>query len=245
MAYELYYWDGLQGRGEFVRLALEEAQAEYVDVARGERSEGLGIGAMMAKLDNCPDPYPPFAPPFLKDGDLLIPQTANILFYLGPRLSLAPRDENLRYVANGLQLTIADLVAEVHDTHHPIASGLYYEDQKPEAKARSADFLAHRMPKFLGYFERVLGQNPSGARHMVGNTLTYVDLSIFQIVEGLRYAFPKATKHLADHYPHVAALHDAVAARPNIVAYLASPRRLPFNETGIFRHYPELDKAAR
>ncbi|RQH07988.1 glutathione S-transferase family protein [Paraburkholderia dinghuensis] len=245
MAYELYYWDGLQGRGEFVRLALEEAQAAYVDVARGEKTDSLGIGAMMAKLDSRSDAYPPFAPPFLKDGDLLIPQTANILFYLGPKLSLAPRDEGLRYVANGLQLTIADLVTEVHDTHHPIASGLYYEDQKGEAKARSADFLAHRMPKFLGYFERVLVQNPSGPQHMAGDTLTYVDLSIFQIVEGLRYAFPKATKHLADHYPHIVALRDAVAARPNIAAYLASPRRLPFNETGIFRHYPELDRSAR
>ncbi|WP_296654449.1 glutathione S-transferase [Paraburkholderia sp.] len=243
MAYELYYWDGLQGRGEFVRLALEEAQADYVDVARGEKSAGHGIGAMIAELDSRTGAYPPFAPPFLKDGDLLIPQTANILFYLGPKLSLAPRDEGLRYVANGLQMTIVDLVTEVHDTHHPIASGLYYEDQKHEAKARAADFLAHRMPKFLGYFERVLAQNPSGAQHMVGDALTYVDLSIFQIVEGLRYAFPKATKHLAERYPHVCALHDAVAARPNIAAYLASPRRLPFNETGIFRHYPELDHA--
>lgn len=245
MAYELYYWDGLQGRGEFVRLALEEARADYVDVARGTRAEGRGIGAMMAALESRTEPYPPFAPPFIKDGDLIVPQTANVLFYLGPKLGLAPRDEGLRYVANGLQLTIADLVVEVHDTHHPIASSLYYEDQKPEAKARAADFIAHRMPKFLGYFERVLAQNPSGPRHMVGDALTYVDLSIFQIVEGLRYAFPKATKHLADHYPHVVALHDAVAARPNIAAYLASPRRLPFNETGIFRHYPELDKAVR
>jgi glutathione S-transferase len=245
MAYELYYWDGLQGRGEFVRLALEEAQAPYVDVARGAKADGLGIGAMMAALDSRKAPYPPFAPPFLKDGDLIIPQTANILFYLGPKLGLAPQDEGLRYIANGLQLTIADLVTEVHDTHHPIASGLYYEDQKAEAKRRSADFLAHRMPKFLGYFERVLAQNPGGPKHMVGTALTYVDLSVFQIVAGLRYAFPKATKPLSGHYPHVVALHDAVAARPNIAAYLASPRRLAFNETGIFRHYPELDHAAR
>jgi glutathione S-transferase len=244
MAYELYYWDGLQGRGEFVRLALEEAQAPYVDVARGEKKDGQGIGAMMAELER-DGPFPPFAPPFLKDGDLIIPQTANILFYLGPKLKLAPHDDKLRYVANGLQLTVADLVAEVHDTHHPIASGLYYEDQKAEAKARSADFIAHRIPKFMRYFERVLAQNPHGPRHMVGNALTYVDLSMFQIVEGLRYAFPKATKHFADHYPHVVALRDAVAKRPHIAAYLDSERRLPFNETGIFRHYPELDKAVR
>jgi len=244
MAYELYYWDGLQGRGEFVRLALEEAQAPYVDVARGEASAGLGIDALMATLDSRDEPYPPFAPPFLRDGDLLIPQTANILFYLGPKLNLAPRDEGLRYIANGLQLTLADFVTEIHDTHHPIGSGLYYEDQKHEAKARSADFLKHRMPKFLGYFERVLAQNPAGPRHMAGDALTYVDLSMFEVVEGLRYAFPKATKPLAQHYPHVAALADSVRARPNIAAYLASPRRLPFNETGIFRHYPELDRAA-
>lgn len=244
MAYELHYWDGLQGRGEFVRLALEEARAPYVDVARGSKEDGQGMSAMMAELES-DGPYPPFAPPFLKDGDLIVPHVANILFYLGPKLKLAPRDEGLRIIANGLQLTIADLVTEVHDTHHPIASGLYYEDQKNEAKARAKDFIAHRMPKFMGYFERVLTQNPDGPQHMVGKALSYVDLSMFQIVEGLRYAFPKATKHLADHYPHVVALHDAVAARPHIAAYVASERRLPFNETGIFRHYPELDRAVR
>ncbi|HTH61469.1 MAG TPA: glutathione S-transferase [Paraburkholderia sp.] len=246
MAYELYYWDGLQGRGEFVRLALEEARADYVDVARGSEKDGQGTGAMMALLDSRSEPHPPYAPPFLKDGDLIVPQTANILFYLGPKLGLAPQDERLRYVANGLQLTIADLVTEVHDTHHPIASGLYYEDQKDEAKARASDFIDHRIPKFMNYFERVLLQNPDGKkRHMVGDTLTYVDLSMFQVVEGLRYAFPKATKHFAERWPHVVALRDAVAKRPNIAAYVASERRIPFNESGIFRHYPELDKTAR
>ncbi|WP_322091867.1 glutathione S-transferase [Paraburkholderia bannensis] len=242
MAYELYYWDGLQGRGEFVRLALEEAGAPYVDVARGEKEDGQGIGAMMAELDS-DGPYPPYAPPFLKDGELIVPHVANILFYLGPKLKIAPRDEGLRMIANGLQLTIADLVTEVHDTHHPIASALYYEDQKDAAKARSKDFIQHRLPKFMSYFERVLAQNPDGPQHMAGRALSYVDLSMFQVVEGLRYAFPKATKHFADHYPNVVALHDAVAARPNIAAYVQSERRLPFNETGIFRHYPELDRA--
>jgi glutathione S-transferase len=245
MSFELYYWDGLQGRGEFVRLALEEARADYIEVARGKKSAGLGTGAMMAVLDSKSEPCPPFAPPFLKDGDLLISQTANILFYLGPKLGLAPADEGLRYVANGLQLTIADVVTEVHDTHHPLASGLYYEDQKDAAKIRAHDFIDERIPKFMRYFERVLKQNPSGDEHMVGDKLTYVDLSMFQLIDGLHYAFPRATRHFGEHYPRLAALHDAVAERANIAAYLTSPRRLAYNETGIFRHYPELDKAVR
>jgi glutathione S-transferase len=245
MSFELYYWDGLQGRGEFVRLALEEARADYVEVVRGDEAQGMGTGAMMAVLGSKTVAYPPFAPPFLKDGDLLISQTANILFYLGPKLGLAPADEGLRYVANGLQLTIADVVTEVHDTHHPLATDLYYEDQKDAARLRAHDFIDHRMPKFMRYFERVLRQNPAGDRHMVGAALTYVDLSMFQLIEGLHYAFPRATQRFGEHYPRLAALHDAVAGRPNIAAYLASPRRLAYNESGIFRHYPELDKAAR
>ncbi len=243
MAYELYYWDGLQGRGEFVRLALEEARAPYVDVARGRAEDGLGEGAMLSLMGSKEEPHLPFAPPFLKDGDLIIPQTANILLYLGDKLGLAPRDD-LRYVVHGLQLTIADVVTEVHDTHHPIASGLYYEDQKEAAKARATDFIDHRMPKFMGYFERVLKQNPKGDAYLVGDSLTYADLSMFQLIEGLHYAFPRATKRFRQRYRRLAALHAAVAARPNVAAYLASERRIPFNETGIFRHYPELDREA-
>lgn len=241
MPYELYYWTGLQGRGEFVRLALEEAGADYIDVARGSEKKGQGTDAMMAILESDREPHIPFAPPFLKDGDLIIPQVANILLYLGPKLDLAPKDEGLRYVANGLQLTITDIVAEVHDTHHPIANGLYYEDQKEAAKQRSADFLRNRVPKYLGYFERVLRQNPSGDRHIVGDRLTYVDLSLFQLVEGLTYAFPRAMHGLKARYPALAALHDAVRERPNIARYLGSKRRVAFNEGGIFRHYRELD----
>ena len=242
MAYELYYWDGIQGRGEFVRLALEEAGADYIDITR-QSGRGRGTGAMFEIMESQSEAHIPFAPPFLKDGDLIIPHVANILFYLGPKLGLAPEDEGLRHVVNGLQLTVTDFVAEVHDTHHPIDTSLYYEDQKPEAKARSAAFIRERIPKFLSYFERVLRQNPKGSGHMVGDTLTYVDLSLFQVIEGLNYAFPKAMTKRKAEYPCLLALHDAVAKRPNIASYLASARRLAFNEEGIFRHYPELDGA--
>ncbi|HEY0123271.1 MAG TPA: glutathione S-transferase [Rhizobium sp.] len=242
MTYELYYWDGIQGRGEFVRLALEEAGADYIDVSRGPVNKGQGARAMMAVMQSRSEAHIPFAPPFLRDGDLVIPHVANILMYLGPKLALASEDQGERHVVNGLQLTITDLVAEVHDTHHPIATSKYYEEQKQEAKARAAEFIDNRMPKFLGYFERVLRQNPHGPAHMFGDRLTYVDLSLFQVFEGLRYAFPRATAHLTDEYPHLATLHDAVAKRPNIARYLKSERRIPFNENGIFRHYPELDR---
>jgi glutathione S-transferase len=243
MPYELYYWTGLQGRGEFVRLALEEAGADYIDVARGSEKKGHGTDAMMAILESNNEPHIPFAPPFLKDGDLIIPHVANILLYLGPRLDLAPDDDGLRYVANGLQLTITDIVAEMHDTHHPIANSLYYEDQKEAAKQRTADFLRNRVPKYMGYFERVLKQNPSGDRHAVGDRLSYVDLSLFQLIEGLTYSFPRAMRDFETRYRALAALHDAVRDRPNIARYLASKRRVAFNEGGIFRHYCELDQA--
>lgn len=238
MTYELYYWDGIQGRGEFVRLALEEAGADYVDVVRDPHR---GTTEMMALLKSDAEPCIPFAPPFLKDGAQIVSHVANILFYLGPKLGLAPKDEALRIFANGLQLTITDFVAEAHDTHHPIAISKYYEDQKDEAKARAAEFRDSRIPKFLGYFERVLRHNPDGSAYLVGDAIGTVDLSLFQVVQGLCYAFPKAMKGYERHYPAIAALHGAVRARPRISAYLASPRRLAFNENGIFRHYPELD----
>ncbi|MDK1492782.1 glutathione S-transferase [Sinorhizobium sp. 7-81] len=242
MPYKLYYWDGIPGRGEFVRLALEEAGADYVDVAREPDGQEQGTRAMLKLLRDGDGETIPFAPPFLKDGDLLISHVANILFYLGPKLGLAPQDEGLRFVANGLQLTITDFVAEIHDTHHPIGVSLYYEDQKPEALRRSSDFLSERLPKFLGYFERILRQNPRAETHIVGDRLSYVDLSLFQVVEGLRYAFPKAMRDYEANIPGLIALRDKVAKRPNIRSYLASDRRLPFNEAGIFRHYPELDR---
>ena len=243
MTYRLYYWPGIQGRGEFIRLALEEAGADYVDVARGDESHGQGVPALMALLKDHAAAEPPFAPPFLKDGEMVVSQVANILQHLAPKLGLAPEGEALGRFAHGLQLTIADVVAEVHDTHHPLSASSYYEDQKDAAKARSADFIRNRMPKYLGYFERVLENNPKGSDQAVGDGLTTVDLSLFQLVAGLAYAFPKATADFAKPYPKLGALRAAVARRPNIARYLASDRRLAFNEQGIFRHYPELDRA--
>jgi glutathione S-transferase len=241
MRYELYYWPTIQGRGEFVRLALEEAGADYVDVARGSKRSGDGVPAMLQLLDGETVERLPFAPPFLRAGNLLIGQTANILLFLGGRHTLAPRAEAGRLWAHQLQLTIADLNSEVHDTHHPIAGRLYYEDQRAEARRRAADFVASRAPKFLGYFERVLERNPTGDAHLVGAWLSYPDLSLFQVVAVLRYAFPRAMARLERGVPRVIALHDRVAERPRIAAYLASPWRLPFSEEGIFRHYEELD----
>lgn len=238
MLYELYYWPEIQGRGEYVRLALEEAGQKYVDVARKPGKDG-GLLAMMTLLDGAKVKHPPFAPPFLRSGKLLIGQTANILQYLGARHGLAPANEAGRLWAHQLQLTIADFVVEIHDTHHPIASAFYYEDQGAEAKRRAADFRQSRMPKYLNYFEGVLER--SGGKYLLGRRLTYADLSLFQIVEGLRYAFPKAATRLEKKIPRVVDLHDAVASRPRIKAYLASERRIAFNAQGIFRHYPELD----
>jgi glutathione S-transferase len=241
MRYELFYWPSIQGRGEFVRLALEQGGADYVDVAR-ESGRGKGMEAMMRFLESTTLARPPFAPPFLRAGDLVIGQTANILLYLGPRLALVPKAEASRLWAHQLQLTIADFVAEIHDTHHPIAGSLYYHQQKAEARRRAKYFIDERVPKFLSYFEGVLNANSRGRGYMVGRALSYVDLSIFQLVAGLRYAFPKTMARLEPEYPGVLALHERVSKRPNIAAYLASGRRIPFNQDDIFRHYPELEK---
>jgi glutathione S-transferase len=237
MAYELYYWPSIQGRGEFVRLALEEAGIGYVDVAR----RSGGVAAMMRFLESEKTAHPPFAPPYLRAGNLIIGQTANILLFLGTRHGLAPRAEAGRLWTHQLQLTIADIVQEVHDTHHPIASGLFYEDQRKEARLRAADFVKSRAPKYLSYFERVLERG--AGNYLAGARLTYADLSLFQLIEGLRYAFPRAMARIEKRLPLAIALHDRIASRPRIAAYLASPRRIPFNEEGVFRHYPELDAA--
>jgi glutathione S-transferase len=236
MRYELYYWPEIQGRGEFVRLALEESGADYVDVARGKN----GTDKMMRLMQSARQKHPPFAPPFLKIGKRIIGQSANILLFLGARHGLAPKSQEGRLWTHQLQLTIADFVVEIHDTHHPLGVSSYYEDQKREAKRRAADFLKNRAPKFLGYFERVLTR--SGGPYLNGRTLSYADLGLFQIIEGLRYAFPKVMKRLEKKCPRVVAVHDRVQARPRIKAYVQSERRISFNEWGIFRHYRELDR---
>ena len=245
MAYELHYWPTIQGRGEFVRLALEAAGASYVDVARGTPSaaapKARGLEAMQHVLADDTLVCPPFAPPFLKDGALMVGQTAAILHYLGPTLKLVGRSEQARVWTQQIQLTIADMVTEAHDTHHPISSSLLYEDQKPEARKRAQDFCTQRMPKFLQWFEQIVVRNPAGQRHLVGGRLSYADLSLFQLVEGLRYAFPHAAASALARTPGVISIHNNVAALPKVAAYLRSERRIAFNEDGIFRRYPELD----
>lgn len=233
MHYQLFYWTGIQGRGEFVRLALEDAGARYDDVARDE-----GDDAIMQYLDGVHDGPLPFAPPFLKAGRLLIAQTANILRYLGPPLGLVPQSESRQLYAHQLQLTITDLVAEVHDSHHPVAGGLYYEDQREEARRRAADLRETRLPKYLDYFEQVLER---GGGHHAVHEHSSVDLSLFQLMSGLEYAFPRVMQRLEHGLPLLCALTERVAQRPQVAAYLESTRRLPFSESGIFRHYPELD----
>jgi glutathione S-transferase len=242
MRYELYYWPHIPGRGEFVRLALEEGGADYVDVARAPESEGGGRPAVQRMLEQAADGRPPFAPPILKAGKLVICQTANILLYLGARLGLAPKAEPGRLWVHQLQLLIADFLVEAHDAHHPIAKSFYYEEQKAEALRRAENFRALRLPKFLGYFERLLAAG-GDAGWLTGQSLTYVDLSAFQVLAGLQYAFPRAMAKAAPTYPRFVALGQRVAARPRIEAYLASPRRMAFNQHGLFRHYPELDAA--
>lgn len=247
MKYELYYHAANSGRGEFVRLPLEDVRADYVDVAR----EPGGTEKMTRFMQDASIEHLQFAPPFLKHGERVIGQTANILLYLGPRLGLAPEDEGERLWAHQLQLTVADLLKEISSTHHPVAHGLYYDDQKPEALTYARHFVAERLPKFLGYFERVLERTTgagsarldasTGGGYMLASGVSYVDFSIFQLLEGLRFGFPNTMRRMESSYPGLVALHDRIAARPNIASYLKSPRRMAFNDKGIFRHYPELD----
>ena len=242
MTYELYYWPGVQGRGEFVRLVLEDAGAAYIDVARLPETKGGGTRAIAKVLRANSSSQPPFAPPILKAGRLLIAQTTNILMFLGRRLKLAPADEAGTLWTNQLQLTISDLYLETFDTHHPLGDGYAYEQQKSAAKRRTEDFLATRVPKFLGYFEGVLERNHARGPWLVGARASYADFSMAHVIAGLKYAFPKASAKALRRRPRLSALHDAVYERPGIARYLASERRLAFNNEDLFRHYPELDR---
>lgn len=241
MTYQLYYWPFIQGRGEVIRLALEEAGTEYRDMAREPDTDEAQRDVILNILLDETLPRPPFAPPFLVDGDIMIAQAANILHYLAPKIGLAPAAEADSWFAHQIQLTITDFLMEAHDTHHPVSGALYYEDQVEESKQRSAAFIEHRIPKHMGYYEKILANNPAGSGWLIGDALSYPDLSVFQVVEGLRYAFPKGFALHEANYPKTIALHDAVAARPNTAAYLSSKRRIPFNTMDVFRHYPELD----
>jgi glutathione S-transferase len=241
MIYELYYWPGIQGRGEYIRLALEEAGAAYVDFALVAEKKGGGASALERILEDPSLERPPFAPPFLKAGRQLIAQTANILLFLGDRLDLAPHDASGRLWTHQLQLTLADFIVEIHDTHHPLGAGLYYEQQKVAARRSSKAFVADRLPRFLDYFERVVERSPAGSPWLVGAQLSYVDLSMAQVIAGLRYAFPRASRRALRTCPRLRALHEQVFARPRIKQYVASGRRLAFNNEGVFRRYPELD----
>lgn len=240
--YELYYWPGLQGRGELVRLALEDAGATYVDVARSPEHGGVPALQRLLAAAEPASALRPLAPPFLRHGDLVLAQVANILHYLGPRLGLVPEDEASRHAALQLQLTVADLIAEVHETHHPVSAALYYEDQREAALARTQAFLDHRLPKYLRYLESVVATRSAAAepRSLLG-AHSYVDLSVFQVLAGLRYAFPTAMRALEPSLPHLGGLSARVASQPRVAAYLASPRRIAWNLHGIFRAYPELD----
>jgi glutathione S-transferase len=243
LIYQLYYWPGIQGRGEYVRLALEEAGARYTDVALVPEKKGGGEAAIARLLQDESIERPPFAVPCLQAGRQLIGQTANILLFLGGRHGLAPRDAAGRLWTHQLQLTIGDFMVEIHDTHHPLGAGLYYEQQKPQARRRTRQFLLHRLPRFLDYFEQVLARNTGRGPWMVGARRTYVDLSMAQVIAGLRYAFPRATARALRSRPRLRALHRAVFDRPRIRQYLASGRRLAFNNDDLFRRYPGLDIA--
>ncbi|WP_185984073.1 glutathione S-transferase [Aureimonas mangrovi] len=239
MSFDLWYWPGIPGRGEFPRLVLEAAGAPYREMAQLPESQGGGMAAMQAFLDGERGRRIPFAPPFLVDGDVIISQAGVIAAYLGEKLGLAPDGEADRHFARSIAMTTADVVAEAHDVHHPVGAGLYYEDQKTEALRRAQEFRAERMPKFVGWYEELVAANGSG--YLIGGRLTYADLGLFQLVEGLRYAFPRRMKAIEGEHPKVIALVETVRAHDRVSAYLKSERRQPFNENGIFRHYPELD----
>lgn len=243
MSVDLWYWPGIQGRGEFPRLVLEAAGVPYREMAQWPESDGGGVPAMQAFLEGRRGHPIPFAPPFVVDGETLVSQAGAVSAYLGETYGLAPTNEPQRIFARSLALTTADAVAESHDVHHPVGVGLYYEDQKAEALRRAKEFRAERIPKFLQWYQVLIEANPDGSGFLIGDRMTYCDLGLFQLVEGLRYAFPKRMRSVEPAVPGVSGLVDTVRRHERVAAYLASDRRQAFSEDGIFRHYPELDGA--
>ena len=235
MSYDLWYWPGIQGRGEFVRLVLEGAGIAYRDRAREDGAEAL-VRDLAAR-----EGFKPFAPPYIVDGAFATAQVAHILAWLTDRHALGSGDLATDLQLIQLQLTVTDLVAEVHDVHHPVGADKYYHEQKNEALRAAASFCNARLPKYLGHFEGALGVTEGP--FVLGAKWSPIDTSLFQLVEGLTYAFPQRMAALKPDYPRLHAVRDAVARIDRIAAYLASDRRIAFNEDGIFRHYPELDAA--
>jgi glutathione S-transferase len=228
---ELWYWPNIPGRGEFVRLFMEAGEIEYEDVAREKGVEAL-VEDMASR-----EGIRPFAPPYIVDDDLCIGQTAHILAYLSDKHGLGAGELDLDLQMIQLQLDISDMVEEVHSTHHPIAGSLYYQDQMEAAYENARAFREERIPKYLDHFEAALeGQ---GGPFVLGDQWNHVDTSLFQLMEGLDYAFPKRMREL--DYPRLELCRQAVTEIDGIEAYLASDRRMEFNQDGIFRHYPELD----
>ena len=251
--YELLYWPEIPGRGEFIRLAFEATGTSYKDVANESKD---GINAVLAaKADDLTidsDGNPPaFAPPALrilgegKEGKtLVLYQTPAILSYLGDKLGLAGEDEVEKHWILSHTLTALDLNNEAHDTHHPVAVAKYYEDQKEEALKKATDFRENRLPKFFSFFERVLkGNDENGqGKYLVGSKLSYADTTVWHVLNGLKFAFPKELEAREKEFPTLfGTFYPSVQEQSGLKDYLSSDRRKPYS-MGIFRHYPELDR---
>jgi len=241
MAYELYYWPFIPGRGEPVRLTFAFGGVAYRDVAREAPSPKEGAEILVSFNEGERSEGHPFAPPYLivdEDGERTLHwQSAHLCDLVARREGLVD-EANASYAAS-LVLTLADLMDEAHDTHHPLATGLYYEEQKDAAKVRAGYFWENRIPKYLGFFEH----HASDAGTLVGEATSHVDAIAWHVLEGLHYAFPKAMASYAGRWPKLEALRACVPQHPSLGAYIASDDRMAFNEQGIFRRYPELDDA--
>lgn len=251
--YELLYHPGIPGRGEFIRLVLEAAGVPYKDLANDSIEGAYSVQAIIDPSSTGDDDGnpPPFAPPALRipsEGKrgtaLVIYQTPSILAYLGDRLGLAGADQAERAWVLSHTLTALDCNNEVHDTHHPIAVSEYYEAQMDEALKKAKVFREHRIPKFLGYFERLLMGNKEhgGGRYLVGCKLSFADTTVWQVLSGLEFAFPREIEARKQEYPTLfEKFYPSIREEKGIKEYLASNRRLPFG-MGVYRHYPELDR---